>query len=473
MHRLKLVLASIALTCTSPVVATGTGDHPLPGIALNNGHFFRFNNDIRFSFDLTPARGHGHYLAYLARVSDPGKHAVDLLLNTRDDGAEILVISGEKLSKKRLDANPFTRGPVPLSFHFDLKRDQLSFTVGDTVLVETRLGLRPRADYKVSLGSAGERQPAFLLSNIQADPDIVSSRKFSKSGNVTLYWVIVIVALDLVAFVVYVRGKRRRRREEEPPGPVYEPARDEQEEVVPRASAVFLLGEFRVLDRAGRDVSRKFTPLVKELFLILLLYSRRDPKGISPDTLREMLWLDKETRSANNNRAVNIGKLKAILDTVGGYEITSNSSVQRVDLHEEVSCDYYLFSRLLQEKSLDRQQIARLVQLARRGPLLPGYNYEWLDAFKADLSGLLVDTLVGFAAVAGGREEPRFMIQLADTVSLFDPLNEDALHLKCKSLIQLGKHSLASATYTRFSKEYERLYGVTYNKNFPEISRAD
>ncbi|MDR0766106.1 MAG: hypothetical protein LBF09_04110 [Odoribacteraceae bacterium] len=449
-------------------LADGPETLPVSRLALNNGHFFRFNNDIRLSFDLALEQGRANYLVYLLRLVNLNKQTVDLILDTGGDAPAILVIAGEKLSRHLLRARIPGTTPVAVSFHFDLKRDQLALTVGDTVLVENRLGLHPRADYKITIGA--DASP-LRLANVRADPDIVFSRAFSKDGNAALYWVVGILLVDVAAFLFYARRKRRRKRGGLPPNEViYQAARRDAGDDAPRASNVALLGGFRVIDSAGKDVSRRFTPLLKELFLILLLHSRRDAGGIAISTLHEMLWLDKGVQSASNNRAVNTGKLKAILDAVGDYEIISDSSSLRLELGQGISCDYLAVDRLLREPSLDMQQVRELARLASRGPLLPGCNYPWLDAFKADLSGALVDALAAVADMLGNGEE-RLAIELSDAVLLFDPLNEEALQRKCKALVQTGKHSLASAAYARFAKEYEQLYGIPYRKNFQDLSR--
>jgi DNA-binding SARP family transcriptional activator len=459
---LALLLPLLPLRGEAPDV------EPVAGLSLNNGHFFRFNNDIRLSFDLALEQGRAHYLTYILRLTNLGKQNLDLILNANDNATEILLVAGEKLSRKTLRATTLDASPLPFSFHFDLKQDQLTLVVGDTILVENRLGLHPRADYKITIGAAGS---PLRLTNLRADPDIVFSRAFSKNENATLYWVIGILLVDIGAFLLYIRQKRKRKREEEETtGIVYRPGARAAAHDAPHPGDVSLFGGFRVIDSAGKDVSKRFTPLLKELFLILLIHSRRDAGGIPVSTLHELLWLDKGVQSASNNRAVNIGKLKTILDAVGAYEIISNSSYIRLELRQGIACDYLSFTRLLREPSLDALQVRQLARLASRGPLLPECNYAWLDPFKADATSALVDTLIGFASMID-RGEERLVIELSDTVLLFDPLNEEALQLKCKALVQTGKHSLASATYTRFAKEYEQLYGIPYQKHFHDVSR--
>ena len=57
-------------------------------------------------------------------------------------------------------------------------------------------------------------------------------------------------------------------------------------------------------------------------------------------------------------------------------------------------------------------------------------------------------------------------IQIADAVLEFDPINEAAIRFKCKSLVKMGKHSLAKSTFDAFAEEYRALYGEKYKESF-------
>jgi hypothetical protein len=76
---------------------------------------------------------------------------------------------------------------------------------------------------------------------------------------------------------------------------------------------IVFFGGFQMFDEKGNDITGKFTPLLKELFLVLWLYTHKNNKGISSQKLKDLLWYDKSDKSAQNNRAVNITKLKTIL----------------------------------------------------------------------------------------------------------------------------------------------------------------
>ena len=66
------------------------------------------------------------------------------------------------------------------------------------------------------------------------------------------------------------------------------------------------------------------------------------------------------------------------------------------------------------------------------------------------------------------RESDRFQTPYQN-IFLFDPTDENAIHLKCNVLVKNGKVGLAKSTYDAFCSEYEQLLGTPYNKSFNDI----
>jgi two-component SAPR family response regulator len=230
-----------------------------------------------------------------------------------------------------------------------------------------------------------------------------------------------------------------------------------------------LFKHFEVSDKDGNDISSRFTPLLKELFLLLLLYSQKENKGISTGLLKDILWFDKEQQSAYNNRAVNIGKLKGILDSVGKYSIISNPYIIKIEFDDDVYCDYTRIFSLLYNESLNKEQIMELISIVRRGAFLPECNYEWLDPFKAEISDRLIDNLLNLAKFPNIKDDNKLLIQIADTLFNLDSLNENALIIKCTALTNSGKRSIANITYNHFVKNYENSYNKTCPISFLDI----
>jgi len=235
-----------------------------------------------------------------------------------------------------------------------------------------------------------------------------------------------------------------------------------------------LFGGFQVLSQHKEDITNKFSPLLKELFLLILLYTHKNNKGISSEKLSEYLWFDKSELSARNNRAVNIAKLKAILAEIGAIELTKNTGYWKIIYsNKDVKCDYAEFLQVTSSKSnLTKQNVSRLIEITGKGAFLMNCGYEWLDDFKSDVSDKIVDTLVVFAEKCDLKTEAEFIVHLADCIFNFDRSNEEAMTLKCRAEYCLGKHSLAKLTYEKFIKEYHLLYNEEYKRSFNELVKC-
>ena len=235
-----------------------------------------------------------------------------------------------------------------------------------------------------------------------------------------------------------------------------------------------LFGGFQAFSLNKEDITNKFSPLLKELFLLILLHTHKNNKGISSEKLSEYLWFDKSELSARNNRAVNIAKLKTILTEIGEIELTKKTGYWKIIYsNKDVKCDYAEFLQITSSKSnLTKQNVSRLVEITQKGAFLMNSSYEWLDDFKSDISDKIVDTMVVFAEKCDFKTDAEFIVQLADCIFNFDRSNEEAMILKCKAEYCLGKHSLAKLTYEKFIKEYQLLYNEEYKRSFNELIKC-
>jgi DNA-binding SARP family transcriptional activator len=234
---------------------------------------------------------------------------------------------------------------------------------------------------------------------------------------------------------------------------------------------IIFFGGFQIIDSKQNDITNRFSPLLKELFLLIWLYSLKNNKGISAEKLVEILWYHKDTKSAQNNRSVNIAKLKGLLSEVGDFKLTSDTGYWKINYDPKVlKNDYFELLKITSaKKGITKKQIKHLIKITKNGPFLLNLNYEWLDSFKSDISDKIVDTLVDFGENFDIEDEPDFMINLADSIFNFDTTNEEAMFFKCKAQYLMGKHSLAESAFKKFVKEYEILYGQKYQHSFVEV----
>jgi len=238
-----------------------------------------------------------------------------------------------------------------------------------------------------------------------------------------------------------------------------------------RWPSIYLFGQFQVFDKNGNDITGSFTPLLKELFLIICINTIRPGRGISSEVLNELLWHDKSEKDAKNNRSVNIAKLKIILEKIGNCAINKESgSWQFQVLNDDIYIDYKAYISLLQHSSdPSKEYIHSLVDVIKHGAFLYHTEYDWLDNIKSEISGSVIDLCIGFIRSQHITKDPEFTIEIANCIFYFDQLNEDALTYKCKSLILLKRHTLANNIYLKFLKDYKDIYGTDFNKSFHEV----
>ncbi|GAO42562.1 hypothetical protein [Flavihumibacter petaseus] len=238
------------------------------------------------------------------------------------------------------------------------------------------------------------------------------------------------------------------------------------------ASRVQLFGQFLVTDSEGNDITKSFTPLLKELFLLILIYTYRNGKGISADALTEMLWHDKSQKDAKNNRSVNLAKLKTVLEKTGHGIFNREGGYWQFVAGTAGNVDYQQFTRLQKENQvIDNSYMSRLLSIAEHGPFLQQTEYNWLDDIKSDVSNQVIDDSLRYIRQVNLAEEAEPVIEICNCIFQFDRLNEDALEYKCKGLIQLKRHALANTTYVKFTKEYKEIYGEDFAKSFNEVVR--
>ena len=245
---------------------------------------------------------------------------------------------------------------------------------------------------------------------------------------------------------------------------------DDIAEPSPLENAIYLFGDFQVFDAAGNEITKLFTPLVKELFLIILLYTLKWERGISAEKLKEQLWFDKSPESARNNLAVNIAKLKNIVDKINGCELSKDTGYWKIKIGEgSLYIDYLAYlSGIRQGDKATRPEMMQLANIIQRGSFLPTDEQEWLDPFKSEIANEITDRYLHYAAAVDVKEDPGFLIRMADYLYAFDAVNEDVMRVKCKALVLLGKHSLARSTFENFVRDYRKLYGEDYSADFQQ-----
>lgn len=235
-------------------------------------------------------------------------------------------------------------------------------------------------------------------------------------------------------------------------------------------SSVSLLGTFSVMDKEGSDITTKFTSRMKDLIILLILQGEKDPKGVSYETLDEVIWGDKDEKSAKNNRNVYMRKLRLLLEEVGDIEISFDKGYYRIE-PGSVTIDYHEIMTRLKDteknKDIDDMKLEEILELLLHGPLLPDTSYDWLDSYKSNYTSSSIQILSNeLERIA---DDNALKSKIADSILLHDPLSEEAMTAKCRILTKNRMKGVAKNIYDSFCREYEKSYGEKYPVPFSEI----
>lgn len=193
---------------------------------------------------------------------------------------------------------------------------------------------------------------------------------------------VILAVVSAFSAVLFIRRKRKSRADETGfrPDNYYDFSSD----------SICLLGGFSVHDLSGNDITAHFTPTLRQLLSLLILYSAKDPQGVSNSRINKTIWYYKPEESANNNRNVTMRRLRTLLEGVNGVSIISKNKYWRIEFTPPAQCDYLEAIRLYRGGK-SKRDINHLQELLMRGELLPDTSDEWAAGFKNDFSAMKAD----------------------------------------------------------------------------------
>lgn len=231
---------------------------------------------------------------------------------------------------------------------------------------------------------------------------------------------------------------------------------------------IWCFGGLKVLNHEGRDISQKFSPKIRQLFVLVLLNSVAGRKGISSNKLSDSLWPGMSQQNAKNIRGTNVQNLKALLANSPGITVAFRDKLWVIEFSEAYFIDYdFVETSLNRWESLSdtdkrRENLSGLIRILKRGPLFPNIRESWLDPYIDRMSNRIIEFGMNqFSLIPEGPQDA-LLLEVAEIVSINDPLNEPALRKKISILTRQGKLSLAHSVFDNFAKLYFELYGEKY-----------
>lgn len=238
---------------------------------------------------------------------------------------------------------------------------------------------------------------------------------------------------------------------------------------------IYLINDFGAIASDKLALTDQFSPILRQLLVLIAVYSVRRQNGISNSELKDFLWSDKSQESFVNNRSVNIRKIRMLLGKIGGLDIVSSNGIWRLDASNVSMVDFYDIMNAVEEcescQTINEALINRVIKYARLGPLFPYMHNYWLDTVKAQYSDRIINVLHRILDDLIVKNEFKRQIEICDILLGFDSIDEKAIQVKCNALINTKRMGLANATYKQFVREYESMIGEQWQEPFEQFVR--
>jgi len=282
-----------------------------------------------------------------------------------------------------------------------------------------------------------------------------------KAGSDSHLFLLLLIGLAVLAVGALLVAAKRRS--ENPERPEDLPLLYTVPQPDPRTNAVYLFGEFTVIDRTGRNINYMFSDKLQQLFIVLLHASM--DKGIGGTHLNELLWPGRTGEKVKNSRGVAINHLRKILKEMDGISLVYDRKLYYIEFNAAFYCDYLRCLDIVSESDLamNKEELLRIVS---RGKFLEGSDLPSFDSFKQHIESSIESSLLYGMHTCYKAGDNTDVIAFAEALFQIDPLHEEALAMLIRAMNRLKLTEEAKKRYYLFITEYKKSYGSEYDKPY-------
>ncbi|HYQ57460.1 MAG TPA: LamG-like jellyroll fold domain-containing protein [Draconibacterium sp.] len=287
-----------------------------------------------------------------------------------------------------------------------------------------------------------------------------SSTKLFKSTNIVII-LICIALLSILLILIFLRKANARKQS------ILVDKPD-----TPTKNQIQLFGKFKAVNKEDKDVTDMFTPKIKELFLFTLINTLKNGMGAPISEINKTLWYGIDAKKVANNRAVTLNKLRKILVQFDKIEIHSNNGYLQLKISESFFCDYIEMFHLSKiPEGMSRSQLQLFFHLVKKGRLLKGADWPWLDEIRGFTGNQVIDNLLKLAAAYKNENRPKEVEEVSQRILDYDDMNEEALYLQIWALQETNNSHLAKFNFESFCSKYENIMGESFSMKFKEFTQ--
>ena len=298
----------------------------------------------------------------------------------------------------------------------------------------------------------------------------------SKDGQnpVSASYILGIIILFGVSGYILFRQIRRKKPSETIVKPISVALPNQKSPVHDAPEKINCFGGLKVISSEGKDISLKFSPKIKQMFVLILLHSGLSEKGISSKKLSDYLWPGMSVPKAKNIRGTNIQNLKALLASCSQMKLVFQDKLWKFEFADGYFIDlFYVEAKLNESLTSDteniKNELPELLHILKKGTLFPNMSESWVDPYVDRMSDLIIEFGLKIFRLLPEEKFESTLLDMAEVISINDPLNEPALRRKISILIRQGKLSLAHSVFDNFIKLYFEIYKEKYPNDFRSL----
>ena len=310
-------------------------------------------------------------------------------------------------------------------------------------------------------------------------PPISESEKsyFEKSGskqqNILPTIVFLLIGISSVLFF-YVLRKKNKLKISRADDVIQNNVTDNYYAKTISKNSIKLFGGFWIYDKEGNEISINLSPMLKEIFLLILLKSYTNNRsGITSEEFSSIIWPDSSPESIKTSRGVAINKIRKVLANTEGITLDYLNKLWFIKFNDGAYCDYveYLkyYSSFKSGKNSVMMLIDNILNTLKEGEFLKGVSYHWLDPISTAVNNEIIALLKSFLEIEEVKIQKDLIIRICDVILKFDCVDEDAVKLKIKTLTKMGKVHIAKSTFRLFIADYKKLFDENFPLSFEEF----
>lgn len=284
----------------------------------------------------------------------------------------------------------------------------------------------------------------------------------------------VIFLFGVLGFIIF-RQIRKKRTSETVVIPLPATLSNHKSSIPDASEKILCFGGLKVINSEGKDISLKFSPKIKQLFVLILLHSVGIEKGISSKKLSDYLWPGMSVPKAKNIRGTNIQNLKALLSSCSQMKLVFQDKLWKFEFSDKYFIDILYVETQLNDPGLTsdiekiKTELPELLLVLKKGTLFPNMSESWVDPYIDRMSDRIIEFGLKIFRILSEEKFDSILLDMAEVISLNDPLNEAALNKKISILIRQGKLSLAHSVFDNFVKLYLEIYKEKYPHDFKSL----